>query len=157
MWMVGAVGVTLIFPNVIRLKESAMLSREGVTANAEVVGLRVHNFDQGGTSGKVSRMVYQWRVSDKKGNKTDVPSQYEYSYGWFEPYNEDNTMPIIYNPENTNINRINTWFNRWGRDCMKILFFSPLIWLGLVSLLPEAWINAHRNFWEWVFTKKSTG
>lgn len=153
MLVIGAVGVILVVPNVHRLQESVLLSRVGIKTNAEVIGVGVHNFDQGGTSGKVSRRLYQWRITEKSGNKIDVVSQYEYPE-WFEAYNEDNTMPVIYDPKNVGINRVDTWFNRWGRDGIKILFFLPLIWLGILSLLPEAWINAHRNFWETLFGNK---
>jgi hypothetical protein len=150
---VGIVGVLLVIPAVTRLKESWELSREGVKTNAEVIGVGVRNFDQGGTSGKVSRRVYQWRFVDGNGLKQDIRSQYQYSE-WFEAYNDDGTMPIIYDPRNLNLNRVDTVFNRWGRDGAVLLFFLPLIWLGLVSLLPESWVVAHRNFWEQIFTKK---
>lgn len=149
---VGIIGVVCIMPAQSRLHESFILSKVGKHVNAEVLGVGVHNIDQGGTSGKVSRRVYQWRIADENGNNYEFSSQHQYPQ-WFESYNEDGTMPIVYDPNEVGMNRVDTWFNRWGRDAAITIFFFPLIWLGVLSLLPEFLIVMHRNFWERVFRK----
>lgn len=121
------------------------LARTGTRVDAKVIGLHVSRDRLPGQTGTTANYVYTFEFTDNKNGKTiEVDSTHGYSQHW-EPYNDQGLMPIVYNPNKPEQNRVNSFGRMWALPFVQVAFGAFMSFFGVMGLIPISWAKKLRG------------